>query len=56
MATGKELIPYKNWQLQTKYQLHGWPHKVEFVDYANLTENDKVKVLNALNDIHFTEN
>jgi len=50
------MIPYKNWQQQNKYRLYGWPHEVEFTDYSNLTESNKVKVLNALNNIYFAKN
>ncbi|CAB4417764.1 unnamed protein product [Rhizophagus irregularis] len=55
-ATGKETIPYKNWLIQDKYLVHGWPSEVEFMDYAKLSESDKVKVLSALNNINFSEN
>jgi hypothetical protein len=55
-ATGKESIPYKNWSIQNKYLVHGWPSEVEFVDYTKLSESDKVKVLSALNNINFSEN
>ncbi|CAB4375335.1 unnamed protein product [Rhizophagus irregularis] len=55
-ATGKETIPYKNWPIQDKYLVHGWPSEVEFMDYAKLSESDKVKVLSALNNINFSEN
>jgi hypothetical protein len=30
-----------------------WPNDVLFADYTNLTDNDKVKVLNALDNIYF---
>ena len=50
------MIPYKNWQNQNKYSVYGWPSDVLFADYVNLNEHDKIKILNALNDIYFVEN
>ena len=52
-ATSVESIPYKNWLKQDKYLVYGWPNDVLFADYTNLTDNDKVKVLNALDNIYF---
>ena len=54
--TGKCMIPYKNWSKQNEYSVCGWPSEVLFTDYANLTECDKVKVLNSLNNISFIVN
>lgn len=48
-----ERIPYKNWYVQTKYSVIGWPDGVLFCNYSDLVIEDKKKVLDNLNNIYF---
>ena len=52
----KEKIIYKNWYQQTKYSVVGWPESVLFCNYSDLNTEDKKKVLNNLDNIHFQVN
>ncbi|CAB4438105.1 unnamed protein product [Rhizophagus irregularis] len=52
----REKIIYKNWYQQTKYSVKGWPEGVLFCNYSDLDTEDKKRVLNNLNSIHFQIN
>ncbi|CAB5212216.1 unnamed protein product [Rhizophagus irregularis] len=49
-------IPYKRWKTQTSYKVIGWPLDVEFQDYSNLKEEERIKVLDSLYNIRFEQN
>jgi len=51
-----DVIPYKKWKAQILYKVIGWPSNIEFQDYSNLREEERIKVLNSLHNIRFERN
>uniref|UniRef100_U9TB60 Uncharacterized protein n=1 Tax=Rhizophagus irregularis (strain DAOM 181602 / DAOM 197198 / MUCL 43194) TaxID=747089 RepID=U9TB60_RHIID len=50
------IIPYKRWKTQTPYKVIRWLLDVEFQDYSNLKEEERIKVLDSLYNIRFERN
>ncbi|PKC17758.1 hypothetical protein RhiirA5_405543 [Rhizophagus irregularis] len=50
------IIPYKRWKTQTSYKVIRWLLDVEFQDYSNLKEEERIKVLDSLYNIRFERN
>ncbi|CAB4389107.1 unnamed protein product [Rhizophagus irregularis] len=50
------IILYKRWKTQTSYKVIRWLLDVEFQDYSNLKEEERIKVLDSLYNIRFERN